>query len=65
MASKKSDLGIPIIKVRTPIIYNENPHERYYIDGLVRDWSNSIANALELLQSFTKPLISRLTPDFF
>ena len=26
-----------------------------YIDGLVQDCSNSIANALELLQSWTKP----------
>ena len=29
-----------------------------YIDGLVQDCSNSIANALELLQSCTKPLVS-------
>ena len=28
-----------------------------YIDGLVQDCSNSIANALELLQSCTKPLL--------
>ena len=28
------------------------------IDGLVQDCSNSTANALELLQSWTKPLIS-------
>ena len=28
-----------------------------YIDDLVQDRSNSIANALELLQSFTKPSI--------
>ena len=28
-----------------------------YIDGLVQDCSNSIANALELLQSGTKPSI--------
>ena len=27
------------------------------IDGLVQDYSNSIANALELLQSCTEPLI--------
>ena len=27
----------------------------YQIDGLVQDCSNSIANALELLQSCTKP----------
>ena len=27
----------------------------YHIDGLVQDCSNSIANALELLQSCTKP----------
>ena len=30
------------------------------IDGLVQDCSNSIANALELLQSFTKPYISSM-----
>ena len=30
---------------------------RFYIDGLVQDCSNSIANALELLQSCTKPSI--------
>ena len=28
-----------------------------YIDGLVQDYSNSIAKALELLQSCTKPSI--------
>ena len=26
-----------------------------HVDGLVQDWSNSIANALELLQSCIKP----------
>ena len=31
--------------------------QRLHIDGLVQDCSNSIANALELLQSCTKPLI--------
>ena len=30
------------------------------IDGLVQDCSNSIANALELLQSYTKPSIYAL-----
>ena len=29
-----------------------------YIDGLVKDFNNSIADALELLQSCSKPLIS-------
>ena len=29
----------------------------HYIDGLVQDCSNSIANTLELLQSCTKPSI--------
>ena len=29
----------------------------YHIDGLVQDCSNSIPNALESLQSCTKPLI--------
>ena len=31
--------------------------ELNHIDGLVQDCSNSIANALELLQSCTKPSI--------
>ena len=31
----------------------------YHIDGFVQDCSNSIANALELLQSCTKPSIYR------
>ena len=30
-----------------------------YIDGLVQDCSNSIANALELLQSCTEPFYNR------
>ena len=30
---------------------------RSYLDGVVQDCSNSIANAMELLQSCTKPLI--------
>ena len=29
-----------------------------HIDGLVQDCSNSIANALELLKSWTKPSLS-------
>ena len=33
-------------------------HKVQYIDGLVQDCSNYIANALELLQSCTKPSIS-------
>ena len=34
-----------------------------YIDGLVQDCSNSIANALELLQSCTKPSIWSHDPN--
>ena len=34
---------------------NDREYE-YMFDGLVQDCSNSIANALELLQSWTKPL---------
>ena len=34
-----------------------------YSDGLMQDYSNSIANALELLQSCTKPSIGRETPS--
>ena len=34
-----------------------NPLSYGHIDSLVQDCSNSIANALELLQSCTKPLI--------
>ena len=35
------------------------------INGLVQDCSNSIANALELLQSCTKPLISGSVSMFY
>ena len=34
--------------------------KKHDIDGLVQDWSNSIANALELLQSCTKTSIYAL-----
>ena len=34
------------------------PTRFYYIDGLAQDFRNSIANALELLQSCAKPAIS-------
>ena len=34
-----------------------------YFDSLVQDCSNSIANALELLQSCTKPSICRYEPQ--
>ena len=33
-------------------------YKYYHMDGLVQDCNNSIANALELLQSSTKPTIS-------
>ena len=36
-----------------------------YLDGLVQDCSNSIANALELLQSCTKPLIHVLAAEIY
>ena len=36
-----------------------------YIDGLVQDCGNSIANALELLQSCTKPSICLLAKHCF
>ena len=32
-------------------------NQKFNFDGLVQDWSNSIALAIELLQSCTKPLI--------
>ena len=31
--------------------------QRRHLDGLVQDGSNSIANALDVLQSYTKPSI--------
>ena len=37
----------------------------WYIDGLVQDHSNSIANALELLQSCTKQSICDIQPQFW
>ena len=38
------------------IIHQGAKGANYLIDGLVQDYSNSIANALELLQPCTKPL---------
>ena len=32
----------------------------YYIEGLAKDPSNSVANALQLLQSCPKPLVYQL-----
>ena len=43
-------MGNPIVEIRQS--YD------HHIDGLVQDCSNSIANALELLQSCTNPSIS-------
>ena len=46
---------------KSPVTYNiitRNNNTRWvYIDGLVHDDSDSIANALELLKSCTKPSI--------
>ena len=39
------------------IQFSANPLHEAYFDCSVQDCSNSIANALELLQSCTKPLI--------
>ena len=36
-------------------------HSKMYIDGLVQDCSISIANALEILQSCTKPSIGSVS----
>ena len=37
--------------------FGKFPNLEFIIDGLEQDCSNSIANALELLQSCTKPSI--------
>ena len=47
---------IRIHRKHTLILVTQS-HVKYHIDGLVQDCSNSIANALELLQSCTKPSI--------
>ena len=41
------------LKSKYKVFIEKNAFE--YVDDLVQDCSNSIANALELLQSFTKP----------
>ena len=43
--------------VRKTVVTIANSLELLHFNGLVRDCSNSIANALELQQSCTKPLI--------
>ena len=42
-----------------PCVYVES-YYRHYINGLVQDYSHSIANALELLQPCSKPLIDTI-----
>ena len=42
-----------------------NSHNKDQIDGFVQDCSNSIANALELLQSRTKPLIVMMLSEYY
>ena len=37
----------------------------FHIDGLAQDGSNSIANALELLQSYIKPSICPRDPFYW
>ena len=37
--------------------YSNDQIQYHYIDGLVQDYSNSIANALELLQSCTISMV--------
>ena len=49
------------VQIKCPKIY-QIPRLYLYIDGLVQDCSNSIANALELLQPCTKPSIWRNKP---
>ena len=45
------------IKKKTNTFDSSGITMKYHFDGLVQDCSNSIANALELLQSCTKPSI--------
>ena len=42
-----------------------NSHSKDQINSLVHDWSNSIANTLELLQSRTKPLIVMMLSEYY
>ena len=46
----------PVLTALLKWWYKHNKHKSpYQIDSLVQDWSNSVANALELLQSCSKP----------
>ena len=47
--------------IKIPSYQYKNSYYKDQIDGLAQDYSNSIAKALELLQSCTKPL--RQSPD--
>ena len=60
-------LSIVMVKKYLGLVYisadykHRDPVEsQTYIDGLVQDCSISIANALEILQSYTKPSIYKL-----
>ena len=45
---------------RTKIVMLPSFRPTLYIEGLAQDYSNSIANALDLLQSCSKPIILSL-----
>ena len=56
LPSVRVDLEIEYHNITVQISYNMVYHNNiWHINGLVQDCSNSIANTLELLQSFTKP----------
>ena len=55
-----ADLSIPLSSKTGDDMQEmyDNKNAQMYIAGLVQDCSNSIANALELLQPCTRPSIS-------
>ena len=47
-----------LMQIEMPSYTNITPSETLNVDGLVQDYSNSSALAMELLQSYTKPYYS-------
>ena len=50
----------PGLRNRLDFLHRISFHYVYHVDGLVQDWGNSSAFALELPQSCNKPLICAL-----
>ena len=62
LGSKEKCIGLKLLEPNPPMAWTIGLWENMiYWDGLMQDCSNSIAKALELLQSCTKPSIYHMS----